>query len=382
MSACATGPAQTAVRQDLAMPAKESHLSATELQSLRLTRLIFHVWNPLQDPVLTLLDAEVGLDSGSYGPFFEERLRAASRGTQFVFVGEHRPTFVLCKSLVEQQTEFVHISKQLAEAFSSHHRGRQMAPGVIIVALAQVTTDNGTPLPLVFVLKVDHRPVLTYRLSQGSGDVRAQIRHVMDALVEDKAAVQRSALIDVSNHFAWDVLAAERNEGAAPELRQFFRAFLSVEPREEASVLTRRAISSVGEWAKSLSEEHRPEGESWARYRERAMQYMFNHADYDSEEFISAVVRDDSPERRQSAMDALREKLREKGVDGQVFPTRPKSVAVAERRTRLVTDVGVQIIYEGDRETHRIDVLDDPEHGPGAKKIIIRARSIMESNGA
>lgn len=364
------------------MPAKESHLSATELSSLRLTRLIFHVWNPVHEPVLTLLDAEVALDSGSYGPFFEERLRAASRGTQFVFVGEHRPTFDLCERLIREQADFVQTSKQLAEAFSSHHRGRQMAAGVIIVALAQVATNTGTLLPLVFVLKVDHRPVLTYQLTQGTGDVHAHIQHVMDALVEDRAAVQRSALIDVSDHFAWDVLAAERNEGAAPELRQFFRAFLSVEPREDASLLTRRAIGSVAEWARGLGDEQRPEGETWSRYRERAMQYMLDHAQYDTEEFISAVVRDEMPERRQSAMDSLREILREKGVDGQVFATRPQSVAAVQRRTKLVTDVGVQIIYEGDRETHRIEVVDDPEHGPAAKKIVIRARFIREGDGA
>ncbi|MBA0396403.1 hypothetical protein D7U98_13495 [Stenotrophomonas maltophilia] len=362
------------------MSAKESHLSSAELASLRLTRVIFHVWNPVQDPVLTLIDVEVALGSGTYGPFFEERLRAASKGTQFVFSGEHRPTYELCRSLTEDSDSFVELSQELADAFSSHHRGRQMAAGVIIIALAEVTTSAGR-LPLVFILKLDHRPVLTYSLTHGKGDVRAEIDHVLDALVEDKAAVQRSALIDVSDHFLWDVLAAERNEGAAPELKQFFRAFLSVEPREEASVLTRRAVSAVGTWARSIREEDLPEGEGASQYRERAVQYMIDHADFDSDDFISTVVRDDQPERRERAKNSLREILREKGVEGQVFQTRAQSLATAERRTKIVTDVGVQIIFEGDRETHRIEVLDDPQHGPGAKKIIIRARSLT-GNGA
>lgn len=360
------------------MPAKESHLSGSELDSLRLTRMIFHVWNPLHDPVLTLLDAELMMEEGSYIPFFEDRLRAASRGTQFVFSGDHRPTFELCRELTQPQAEFVPLSKQLASAFSSHHRGRQMAAGVIIVALAQVTTNAGV-LPLVFVLKLDHRPVVTYRLTHGAGDVRAQIQHIIDALVEDKAAVQRSALIDVSDHFSWDVLASERNEGTAPELRQFFKAFLSVEPREDASVLTRRAISTVTQWAKSLPPDELPDGESWGRYKERAVQYMLDHAEFDTDEFIGTVVRDEDPARRDRVKAALREQLREKGVDGQVFPTKPQSVALSERRTRIVTDVGVQIIFEGDRETHRVEVLDDPEHGPGAKKIVIRARRLTET---
>ncbi|MBK0052627.1 nucleoid-associated protein [Stenotrophomonas sp. S39] len=357
------------------MPAKQSHLSATELQTLRLTRVIFHVWNPVQDPVLTLLDVEVSLGSGTYGPFFEERLKAASRGTQFKFSGEHRPTSELCQRLIEETENFVPISKELASAFSSHHRGRQMAAGVIIIALAEVATAEGT-LPLVFILKLDHRPVLTYSLTKGGGDVRAQIDHVLDALVEDKAAVQRSALIDVSTHFLWDVLAAERNEGVAPELRQFFKAFLSVEPREDASLLTRRAVTTVGTWARALSSDDIPDGEVAAEYRGRAVQYMLDHADFDSDEFISTVVRDENPERRERVKSSLREQLRESGIEGQVFQTRPNSVPTAERRTKIVTDAGVQIIFEGDRETHRVEVLDDPEHGSGAKKIIIRARSL------
>jgi len=357
------------------MPAKQSHLSAAELQTLRLTRVIFHVWNPVHDPVLTLLDVEVSLGSGSYGPFFEERLRAASRGSQFTFSGEHRPTYELCCRLVEQTDDFVPVSKELATAFSSHHRGRQMAAGVIIIALAEVTTDDGA-LPLVFILKLDHRPVLTYSLTQGVGDIRAQIDHVLDALVEDKAAVQRSALIDVSQHFAWDVLAAERNEGIAPELRQFFKAFLSVEPREDASLLTRRAVNTVTTWARSLSHDDMPEGQVAAEYRGRAFQFMLDHADFDSDEFINTVVRDENTERRERVKASLREQLRERGIEGQVFPTRPNSVPLAERRTKIVTDAGVQIIFEGDRATHRVEVKDDPEHGPGAKMVIVRARSL------
>ncbi|WP_080932962.1 nucleoid-associated protein [Xanthomonas albilineans] len=357
------------------MPAKQSHLSAAELETLRLTRVIFHVLNPAQDPVLTLLDVEVSLGSGTYGPFFEERLRAASQGTQFRFSGEHRPTYELCRKLVEERADFVPVSKELATAFSSHHRGRQMAAGVIIIALAEVGTTEGT-LPLVFILKLDHRPVLTYSLTQGSGDVSAHIAHVLDALVEDKAAVQRSALIDVSQHFLWDVLAAERNEGNAPELRQFFRAFLSVEPREDASLLTRRAVSTVCTWARSLSSDDMPEGEVPGEYRGRAVQFMLDHADFDSDEFINTVVRDEDHERRERVKRSLRERLRESGIDGQVFQTRPNSVPAAERRTKMVTDAGVQIIFEGDRATHRVEIQNDPEHGPNAKKIIIRARTL------
>ncbi len=362
------------------MPGKESQLTSDELNSLRLSRLIFHVFDPRKaDEKLTCLDIEVPLGTDTYAPFFEDRLRAASRGTQFVFVGEHRATRDLCAELISEPTQFVHISKQLAEAFSSHHRGRQMAAGVIIIAVAHVQVDHGE-LPMVFILKMDHRPALTYKLSGDAGDITAQVQHIADALVEDRAAVQRSALVDVSDRFAWDVLASERNESSAPELRLFFRAFLSVEARESASVLTRKAVVAVGDWARKLSDEDRPEEENWRRYRERATQYMKDHAEFDSDEFMSMVVRDDDPDRRSRVIASLREALTEKGVEGQRFDTKANSLPNDVRKTRLVTAEGVTIVYEGDRETHRIEVLPDPEHGADAQKIVIRTRAITEKS--
>lgn len=364
------------------MAAKESQLSATELGSLDLKRLIFHVYDPSRtDDSLICLDADVPLTQGTYAPFFKERLRDSSRGTQFVFHGNHLPTRDLCAKLISHPEQIVPISKEIAEAFASHHRGRQMAAGVIIIALASVIT-GGNELGLVFILKVDHKPVLTYQLATDDHDlVTAQVRAVADALVEDKAAVQRSALIDISTTYAWDVLASERNEGAAPELRQFFKAFLSVEMREDASVLTRRAVDAVSGWSRALSEENRPPDEVWHRYRERATQYMFDHAEFDTDEFINTVVRDEDRERRERTKQSLKEALAEKGLSGQSFKTRPNSLSVAQRKTKLTTDEGVRIIYEGDQGSRRITIRDDPERGLGAKIVTILTTGITESGG-
>lgn len=363
------------------MPRKESHLNAAELGSLQISKLIFHVHDP-REPAgsqLKLLSAEVPLARASYGKFFTERLQAASRGTQFKFDGEHLPTRDLCAELARTPAEFVEKSQQIATAFSQHHRGRQMAAGVIIIALAQVQVE-GRRLPLVFILKVDHRPALSYALRGDPGDVSATVTHIADALVEDRASVQRSALIDVSDHFAWDVLASERNEGTAPDLREFFRAFLSVVLREEASVLTRKAFSAAVGWAKDLSEDDLPSGESWPRYKERATQYMKDHAEFDTAEFISMVVRDDQPERKARLSESLRLVLVERGIEGQVFATRADSLPDSQRRTKITTAEGVSIVYSGAQDAHRIEVRDDPENGPGAKTITIRTRSISEHN--
>lgn len=361
------------------MAKKESHLSGPELDSLRIDRLIFHVYNAKATPPLTLLDHELDLPTGSQREYFEGRLKAAASGTQFVFTGYDQATKALCAQLIAKPREFVKTSKALVESFSKHHRGRQMAAGVIIVALSTVVV-KGDELPLVFILKVDHRPVISYRIRKVSSDVKARMRDIANALVEDKAAVQRSALIDVSETYAWDVLAAERNEGAAPELKIFFKAFLGVEPREDASLLTRRAVSSVTEWARTVPLADRPEGQVWQRYKERATQYMKDHQDFDADAFIDTVVSDEDPVRKAKVEHGLREVLREKGIEGQKFKPMPQSLPSEVRRTRLVTEEGVQIIYEGDQSTHRVQIENDPENGPGAKMVIIRTTNLVEKN--
>lgn len=362
--------------------AKESQLSERELASLRLTRFIFHVWNPNNEAQkLRCLDTELTMDGGDTQAFFEARLRDAAKGTQFVFSGTHLPVKNLCQRVIDDSSSFVAVSKELTEAFTSHHRGRRMAAGVIIIAMAQVEVQDAIR-PLVFILKVDHKPAMTYTLATGqSGDTTASMQHILDALVEDKAAVQRSAIVDVSPHYAWDVLAAERNEGAAPELREFFKAFLGVEPREDASVLTRRTVTAVSTWAKGLAEEDRPEDEPWRRYRERATQYMRVHTEFETEAFLEMVVRDEDANRKARASHSLREHLREQGIAGQRFAAKPGSLHASVRKTKLVTFEGVTVTYEGDRWAARLEVIDDPQNGAGAKQIVIRTQHIEERDG-
>lgn len=359
------------------MAAKESQLTDNELNSLRLESLIFHVWDPKREnDKLRFLDSEIDLDTGEYRSFFLERLRDASRGTQYVFAGKKQSTRELCDELIATPDLLVEHSQKMSEAFVSYHRGRQMAAGVIVVALARVTSGDDI-LPLVFILKLDHRPALTYTLrTDRKGDVSARVRQIADALVEDRAAVQRSALITRSDKFLWDVLASERNEGPTPSLRHFFKNFLSVELRETASELTRKAVSTVNTWANDLSAEDFAEEESARRFRERAAQYMQSFGQFDTAQFAEMVVRDDDVERKARVMRSLTHRLAEVGVAGQSFDTKPKSLPKTLSSTTLVTAEGVRISYDGDQSSRRVEVQDDPEHGVGAKKIIIRSREI------
>jgi len=361
------------------MSGKISQLSSSELASLSISKLIFHVLvQSNEDEPLQYLDAPLSL-TPSQRDFFVERLRQAASGTQYIFTGIKQPLRDLCEELVQHPSDFVENTKAIAESFSRHHRGRQMAPGVIVVATATVTTEGKT-IPLVFILKMDHQKAMTYNLKLGHDGVTAQMQEYADALVQDKAAVQRHALIDLSDTFAWDVLASERSEGTTPNLKNFFKAFLGVELREDPSVLTRRTFDVVKMWTRQLPLEDRPDDEDPGRYHERAIQYLKDNDTFSAENFINTVVRDPDGERKARASALLNEMLAEHGVSGQTFEPMPESIRKSLRETRMTTDEGVEISYEGARENARIEIRPDPDGGPHAVIITIHTSHLAEKN--
>ncbi|QDE41381.1 nucleoid-associated protein [Luteibacter pinisoli] len=363
------------------MAGKVSQLSAAELNSLQIQQLVFHVLEPGNEAeTVRYLDEPLQL-SVSQRSFFLERLQQAASGTQYVFSGRVQTLRGICSEMLEHQRSFIDASKDIAAAFSEHHRGRQMAPGVVVIAIATVEVD-GSHTPLVFILKMDHQRAMTYNLRAGAAGTVANMREYADALVQDKAAVQRHALIDLSDTFAWDVLAAERNEGTTPNLKNFFKAFLGVELREDASVLTRRTFDVLRQWTLGLTDDDKPQDEDRQRYHERAIQYFKDRDAFDSESFVEAVVVDPgSPERRQRVRESLSNALGEAGIQGQEFAPMPESIRKSVRTTRISTDEGVEIRYEGAQENARVTIEDDPEGNPGSKIITIRTNHITEKNG-
>lgn len=357
------------------MTARTSHLSASELATLDITHFIFHVIEPGASDPVQLLDEAIDL-SPRQRQFFLDRLREAARGTQYAF-DDRSEMRELCETLVARpNVAFVETSQAIAGLFAKYHHDRRMLPGVVVLALARIAVSANAHRRLLFVLKIDHRPVLQYRLSSSAGRRTARIAEVTNALVESKTAIQKSALIDVSDRFEWDILAAERYE-SGPELTDYFRRFLSAHVREQPSELTRRAIATVRKWARQLDADDKPESEDAAAYAERAMRYLGHTAVFDTEEFVAAVVTDSDRQRRAAARASLEEALAAVGVAGQHFEPQPGSVAAGVRRTVLRTLEGVQIAYEGPREDVGLAVVDDPDH-QGRKRILISTAGIRD----
>lgn len=334
---------------------RESVLTDVQTADLEIEHFIFHVIHPDQpDAPVTFLD-EVVL-TGEQKEFFTDRLRNAASGSQYLFMPDAVSLKEKCQQLLTDRDAFIEISRQITQDFAGHHTGNT-ANGVLVIAIVKTLVANNQHIRLVFLVKLDHKDVYQYTLEQQAGGQRAVMHKIANSLVEDKAAVQKSALIDVSDVFAWDVLAAERRPKPDGEIWGFYKAFLGVQLREDASTLTRKTLSVVRKWARGLNETDMPEGEDVNTYKNRAIRFLEDSDQFDTERFLDLVVRDEvNAERKLRVKQSLGEQLAEAGIAGQTFRPQPNSLLKKAKRMVYETVEGVRIQFEGSREEKGITI--------------------------
>lgn len=333
----------------------EAVLSQAQRDSLELTDFIFHIIDPDagEDDRVVYLD-EVQLTE-SQRSFFLERLQEAAQGTQYVFKQDAVHLQDKCLRLRDDVERFVEVSRQITADFAGRHRG-QMSAGVFIVSKARFLISAHRWGEFAFLVKMDKQPSISYQYQVIGGRKVATLQNNDNALIESKKAIQKSALINVSEHFAWHVLAFDKQQN--PGLTDYFRGFLGVTERQEASALTRLANSTVRKWAKDIPQEDLPEGEDFNTMAGRAFNYLKDRDQFDTDEFVNTVVRCEDPEKKESLTRSLREKLAESGVAGQQFRPQPNSLPKRERKQVYQTDEGVIISFEGTLEEAGITKTD------------------------
>ncbi|GAA3993095.1 nucleoid-associated protein [Mucilaginibacter dorajii] len=348
---------------------KESVLSEEEKSSFEIKKFIFHII--IEDQLQPIYLDEVALEEDQIR-FFTQRLVDVSEGVQHVFVDREKSEFVKdCETLIaDPEANFLRMSKKLAYSFKSYHSG-QTSNGVFIAALVNVESKRD----LIFLLKLDNRKVYQYRLK----GTKALLKELTQTFVEDKKAVQKSALVDVSDYYSWDVLARERNPPPKQALRVYFSNFLTVMEKDVPSTLTPKAVKSVRAWAISNREDLDPD-QDVSSYRARAIGYMMGAAMYKTDDFIDAVVMDENEERRERLRQSLKEYFDEVGMSGQSFVPNKTSLKTAERKNIRETAEGVKIEWEGEAADNNIDLPREKNPHDGLFHIVIKTREIINAD--
>lgn len=359
----------------MAIRPKESVLSDNQIESLSIQKLIFHVINvdgEGEDRVIPL--DEVSLDDDQTN-FFLDRIRSVAKGIQYNFIPNNVSTKNSCNTLLTEPDNFLKTSIELTHAFASHHKGN-MSSGVFVTSIVQTVFTAGRPIQMVFLAKFDHRNVyqIVVRAKETGGGNEVVMQKIADNLVEDKSAIQKSALIDVSDSFSWDVLADERKLKSSGEVTDYFKGFLGAQLKEVASVLTVRAVQSVRKWAYSLEEENLPDGEERGNYPARAVSYMQTQDEFDSDEFTNAVVKDVDPVRRQTAKESLKATLEEAGLTNQIFQPKPASLPRTDKKQVWKTEEGLTLEFSGESTDFGLQVK-KREDGQAGYIITIKTKS-------
>lgn len=341
---------------------KEQVLTPQERSSIRIDRFIFHILVSGEDEP-TYLDAVVLEDDQK--AFFRDRIADAAEGTQYVFTDKGDGTAVSCQRIIDgSPDDFLAESKRLARGFLGHHMGRVTSNGAFVVATIEVES-SGEQVPLIAMLKMDHQRVLSIITSNEDKGLVARMQEVLKTFIEAKAALQKVALIDVGDHYAWDALAWERrsDEGVA----DYFRKFLGVVLREDSSHWTRQAVSTTIRWAKA-QHELLADGDDLYGVKTRALKYMETHDTFTTDGFLDMVVRAPDPDQRAVLRTGLMKELAEAGIAGQTFTPKPGSLKTKDVRNRLTTLEGVSLEWTGDPDAKGITIT--PKEAGGTTIII------------
>lgn len=320
--------------------AQESVLTDMEKESFHIEKFIFHIIIQQQHTPEYLEEVKL---TDVQEDFFKKRFSEVSEGTQYIFIDKAKSAlYHSCKEIINNpETHFVEMSKTITMAFKQHHN-KNTNDGVFITALVSVNKSR----KLIFLLKLDHKIVYQYKRERS----KAILNEIKDTFVEDKKAIQKAALIDISEYYIWDVLAKDRTAANTEgSIRDYFSKFLTVTERETPSKLTENAVKFANRWAITNISDLDP-GQEPSTYKSRAIAYLQSASKFKTKDFIEAVINfdDENVDRRQALKKSFKKYLDESGMSGQSFIPNKNSLTKTRKKNVRMTAEGIKIEWEGD----------------------------------
>ena len=333
-------------------------LQAEQLEALAIEKMIFHVIGPDKNELLLLEE----INPGPFSDFFLNRIRSVNDGIMFDFIGGSGVLTSL-RSITADQTSFSRESKQLATLFKQHHGGNT-SKGVFLMFLLSAGRDRFHAL-----IKYDHQTVLSYEIEDRENAHYALLQQLQDTFVQSPEALQKSAIIGLTD--AGGALCV-RDRGKPKGITHYFRAFLGAQRRYTEGDLTNQLAEITQAVAKQYSDDLSTEVKK--ALRQRLYDTLQTHSGFDpgeSESFLTAVY-GPLPEDSRIRV-AFNRQLRARHIDGEAFDF-DKQTFQAPRRRRIVTQEGIQVIFDREYE-QSVQVEDLPEN---RKKITITTGGINE----
>lgn len=233
------------------------------LDGITIQRMIFHVVGPT-DEDFQLMDE---IDASGFESFFLARIRETNVGNRFNFIGPDAGVCPSLRSIATDADKFVERTKQLTESFQSGHKGAPLSSrGAFIIAQLA-----GLDVAAFALIKLDDQTVLRYQQTEkADGSIRAKVTEVDNTFIEDRKAMQKSALI-LLNVDGGELAVFDRVNKL--NVSEYFKTFLGVKRLYTSTDATGRLVdalaASVDKFKTSMPE---PIKRNWRKNLHEAVQ--------------------------------------------------------------------------------------------------------------
>jgi hypothetical protein len=339
-------------------------LTDAERQNLQIEAMILHV---VGDEYFTPEPAR----QVEHANFFVGRVLETDVAAVHAFK-EVSNTRATLEFIARGESTFEAGAQALSREFSRFH-GTSARDGAFFI-FALRTDDPNTRL--YSMIKYDYREAIEQAEDE---DGQQRLRRIIHAFIDDKKAIQKSALIRVVDGQAeFDIAARDRSK-AAPDIADYFAAFLDVERNRSDNELNQALVETL-RLTLQESKDVLPEKDV-ARAMHTAKATLRDRQEIDEQAIVEAVLAAAGHPQDEEIRGLLRtrtaQKLRKKKLTGLVFPPNRQILRKPPMR-KLVTTEGVTVTYPD--EADAVTVRRERNPNGGGEVITITTDRIVEDS--
>lgn len=299
-------------------------LSEEEIGNLSIDKFIFHVVHHRNDEPILLDETPIG----DFEDFFLERAMETLKGNRFTFA-DGSITRTLLKQVLDDESQFVPVSKTLAQTFHAG-RDKRIKPGVMIL-MTLVTGQR----KLLSVLKYDHEEAVTYDITD---DAKAILKAVANSFTKSAEALQKSALIEILDGDGdTDDKIVVVDKTVRHEITDFFRGFLACKRLYDDTQMTKVIEALVVDVV--IKHQADLPNDITQNVRDRYYDAVQKRENFDANDFFAEFFGAHGSAAVRASFD---KGLAKRGMEGEVFKF-DKGAVKKQRPQKFKTAEGVKI---------------------------------------
>ncbi|MGG2102700.1 nucleoid-associated protein [Stenotrophomonas sp. NRRL B-14846] len=331
-----------------------------ERQQLRIHNMILHVVGDGEFEPQPARAVE-------HAPFFLSRIRDTDAAAVHEFRQRSRTRDALAEIAVGA-VEFEAGAQAISDSFSGQHRNTARDGAFFIFELRV----DDPAVRIYSLIKYDYREAIEQAVEE---DGQQRLRQIVHAFIDDKKAIQKSALIRITSGAAESQVSARDRTKTSPDIADYFSAFLEVDRARSDEELNRALLEALRQ-VMVASTDYLPNNDAAAALS-AAKAHLRDRQQIDQEAIIESVFAAAGHPNEEVQL-VLRHrttrKLQSQRLTGLAFPP-DRQVLRRPPLRKLRTTEGVTVTYPDGVMVARVQ----REDGPGEVITITTDRIVEET---